>query len=260
VEAECNDFQELRKELFRLRERQQLIEAAFESAYEGIVLVDPDGKIVMLNDTYARFLQVDARKVIGRHVTEVIENIRMHIVVRTGRPELAQVQRIRGGDMLVHRIPIRKNNRVVSAVGKVLFQDVNKLHALSRRVMQLSKELDYYRGEYFKKLGIRYRFDDIAGKSEAMLRVRKWRGKWLGVIPRFSSGAKAEPEKKCLPMPSILKARDGESRLLKSIVPPFRKAWWNRFCSGMKRGRYRSFPGRQKGKVSPRGGWHDFFG
>lgn len=75
--------------------------------------------------------------------------------------------------MLVHRIPIRKNNRVVSAVGKVLFQDVNKLHALSRRVMQLSKELDYYRGEYFKKLGIRYRFDDIAGKSEAMLRVKE---------------------------------------------------------------------------------------
>lgn len=85
VEAECNDFQELRKELFRLRERQQLIEEAFESAYEGIVRVDPDGKIVMLNDTYARFLQVDAREVIGRHVTEVIENTRMHIVVRTGR-------------------------------------------------------------------------------------------------------------------------------------------------------------------------------
>lgn len=39
--------------------------------------------------------------------------------------------------------------------------------------MQLSKELDYYRGEYFKKLGIRYRFDDIAGKSEAMLRVKE---------------------------------------------------------------------------------------
>jgi PAS domain S-box-containing protein len=173
VGAECNDFRELRKELFRLRERQQLIEAAFESAYEGIVLVDPDGKIVMLNDTYAKFLQVDAREVIGRHVTEVIENTRMHIVVRTGRPELAQVQRIRGGDMLVHRIPIRKNNQVVSAVGKVLFQDVNKLHALSRRVMQLSKELDYYREEYFKKLGIRYRFDDIAGKSEAMLRMKE---------------------------------------------------------------------------------------
>lgn len=171
--AECSDFQELRKELFRLRERQQLMEAAFESAYEGIVLVDSDGNIVMLNDTYAKFLQVDAREVIGRHVTEVIENTRMHIVVRTGRPELAQVQRIRGGDMLVHRIPIRKNNRVVSAVGKVLLQDVNELHALSRRVMQLSKELDYYRGEYFKKLGIRYRFDDIAGKSEAMLRVKE---------------------------------------------------------------------------------------
>ena len=62
---------------------------------------------------------------------------------------------------------------MVSAVGKVLFQDVNELHALSRRVMQLSKELDYYRGEYFKKLGIRYHFDDIAGKTEAMLRVKE---------------------------------------------------------------------------------------
>ena len=165
--------EKLRRELFKLRERQQLIEAAFESAYEGIVLVDHEGKIVMLNNTYADFLKVDARDVIGRHVSEVIENTRMHIVVRTGKPELAQVQRIRGGDMLVHRIPIRKNNRVVSAVGKVLFQDVNELHALSRRVMQLSKELDYYRKEYFKKLGIRYRFDDILGKSESLLQVKE---------------------------------------------------------------------------------------
>jgi PAS domain S-box-containing protein len=163
----------LRKALQECTEAKQMIEAAFESAYEGIVITDADGRILMLNRTYAQFLRVKSEDVIGKHVTEVIENTRMHIVARTGKAELAQVQRMRGGEMLVHRIPIYRDGRVVAVVGKVLFQDVNHLHSLSRRVQQLTRELDYYRGEYLKRMGVRYSLEDIIGSSPAMLQVKE---------------------------------------------------------------------------------------
>ncbi|WP_108024725.1 sigma-54 interaction domain-containing protein [Melghirimyces profundicolus] len=149
-----------------------MIEAAFESAYEGIIITDPRGYVRMLNDTYAEFLKVKVEDAIGRHVTEVVENTRMHIVAKTGKAELARVQKIRDGNMVVHRIPILKEGKVVAVVGKVLFQDVRELHALSARVLQLQEELEYYKGELIKHLGVRYGLEDIIGCSPKLKEVK----------------------------------------------------------------------------------------
>ncbi|PTM59927.1 sigma-54 interaction domain-containing protein [Desmospora activa] len=171
MEAHLDSMME---ELRICRETKAMLEAAFESAYEGIVVTDPQGTVRMLNETYARFLGVKAGDVIGKHVTEVVENTRMHIVAKTGKAELAQVQRIGEGDMVVHRIPIKQGGRVKAVVGKVLFQDVRELHALSARVLQLKQELDYYKGELIKHLGVKYGPTDITGTSPAIQTAKKW--------------------------------------------------------------------------------------
>ncbi|WP_172998927.1 sigma 54-interacting transcriptional regulator [Kroppenstedtia eburnea] len=172
MDAGFCDYEELLHTYEECKATKEMIEAAFESAYEGIVLTDPQGTIRMLNETYARFLKVKVEDAIGRHVTEVIENTRMHIVAKTGEAELAQVQKIREGNMVVHRIPILKEGRVVAVVGKVLFQDVGELHALSARVLQLQEELDYYKGELIKHLGVRYGLEDIIGDSPKLKAVK----------------------------------------------------------------------------------------
>lgn len=171
MEAQWNDIM---AELHTCQETKEMLEAAFESAYEGIIVTDPQGKVRMLNETYARFLGVRAADVIGKHVMEVVPNTRMHIVAETGKAELAQVQRIRDGDMVVHRIPIKQEGRVKAVVGKVLFQDVRELHALSARILQLKQELDYYKGELIKHLGVKYGPDDIIGTSPAIQAAKKW--------------------------------------------------------------------------------------
>lgn len=152
---------------------QKIIEAAVESAYEGLIITDENGHILLLNRSYCRFLGVEFEEVVGKHVTEVVENTRMHIVARTGKAEWGQVQKIKGGEMLVHRIPIFHEGKVVAVVGKVLFQDVQKLHALSQRVRNLNRELAYYKEEYLKRIGIRYRLQDIIGTSPAMKMVKE---------------------------------------------------------------------------------------
>ncbi len=67
-----------------------LYEKIFEELYNWIVVVDKDGYIVVMNKPYANFLEVDHKKVIGKHVTDVIENTRMHIVVKTGKEMFAR--------------------------------------------------------------------------------------------------------------------------------------------------------------------------
>ncbi|GAX89575.1 sigma-54-dependent Fis family transcriptional regulator [Effusibacillus lacus] len=110
--------------------------------------------------------------VVGRHVTDVIENTRMHIVARTGKPEIADIQRIKGQYMIASRIPIFEDGKLVAVVGTVMFQDVRQLQALAATVDQLKQELAYYKRELRRKMGAVYRFEQIAGSSQRMEEVK----------------------------------------------------------------------------------------
>ncbi|CCF13764.1 sigma-54 interaction domain protein [Brevibacillus laterosporus GI-9] len=149
----------------------KLVEAVFEQAYECIVVTNPEGIILMMNHTYRNFIGI--ANPIGRHVTSVIENTRMHIVAKTGLAELAEVQRINGRDMIANRVPIYRDGNMIAVLGTVMFQDVQQLHALSATVDQLKQELDYYKGELQRKLGAVYRFEQIVSTSDLMKKCKE---------------------------------------------------------------------------------------
>ena len=60
--------------------QEQFIRAVFENAHYCLVIVDDRGYIIYLNESYCRFLGVKREEAVGKHVTDVIENTRMHIV------------------------------------------------------------------------------------------------------------------------------------------------------------------------------------
>jgi transcriptional regulator with PAS, ATPase and Fis domain len=150
-----------------------MLEEALGHAYEGLIITDPAGKILKANQAYADFLGLRLDQMIGRHVTEVVENTRMHVVGRTGVAEIAHVQRIGGHEMICSRIPIVEDGRLVAVVGKIIFKDVDDLFAMTGRFRSLKKELDFYKTELDRQLGARYSFDSIAGRSEQLERVEE---------------------------------------------------------------------------------------
>jgi transcriptional regulator with PAS, ATPase and Fis domain len=150
-----------------------MLEEALGHAYEGLIITDPAGKILKANQAYADFLGLRLDQMIGRHVTEVVENTRMHVVGRTGVAEIAHVQRIGGHEMICSRIPIVEDGRLVAVVGKIIFKDVDDLFAMTGRFRSLKKELDFYKTELDRQLGARYSFDSIAGRSEQLERVKE---------------------------------------------------------------------------------------
>lgn len=144
----------------------KLLEVVFENAHEPMIVTDKDGKILLLNRSYREFLNVG--DVIGKPVTEVIENTRMHIVGQAGVAEIADIQRIKGQNMIAHRIPIMYEGKVLAVLGTVLFQDVKELASLAAMVDQLKDELTYYKKELRRRLGATYHIDQIVGYSQKM--------------------------------------------------------------------------------------------
>lgn len=149
-----------------------MLEVAIDSAYEGLIITDAEGVILKVNKAYADFLGYRVDEMIGRPATELVENTRMHIVAKTGIPEIAQIQKIKGHEMIANRIPIFRDGTVVAVVGKVMFQDVDDLFAMIDRFKRLKSELEYYKTELSKRLGARYSFDNIIGTSNALEEVK----------------------------------------------------------------------------------------
>jgi PAS domain S-box-containing protein len=138
----------------------------------GSVLVDEHGIITFLSQPYADFLGVERDEAIGKHVTEVIENTRMHIVVETGETEIGR-QRIRGQDLVVQRIPLRDDaGRIIGAFGQVMFE-VGELRELVYRLRILESKVEYYEREIHDLRGSRYTFDHIVGDSPALREAKR---------------------------------------------------------------------------------------
>lgn len=151
----------------------KMLEVAIDHAYEGLVITDAEGFILKVNQSYADFLGKSMTEMIGRHATEVVENTRMHIVGKSGKPEIAHIQKINGHEMVCSRIPILENGKVVAVVGKVMFQDVDDLFAMIDRFRKLKSELEFYKSELSKRLGAKYSFENIVGASPAIEKVKE---------------------------------------------------------------------------------------
>ncbi|HHV78882.1 MAG TPA: sigma 54-interacting transcriptional regulator [Firmicutes bacterium] len=164
---------DLVRQLDEMRSMKSTLETILENAYEGIVVVDADGFITMLNQPYARFLGVDAETAVGKHVTDVIENTRLHLVVQTGIAEVGEVQRIRGHNTVVMRVPIFKDGRVIGAVGKVMFRDVQEARALVRRLNVLEEKLELYKRELKRAYASKYSLQSIVGESQQIKDVKR---------------------------------------------------------------------------------------
>jgi PAS domain S-box-containing protein len=157
---------ELLHKLDEERNSSEILNTVIETAYDGMVIIDKQGIITMMSKAYTEFLGITREDAIGKHVTEVIENTRMPIVLETGREEVAQLHKIKGSYMIASRIPIIKNGEIIGVVGKVLFRNVKELNSLYKRISVIEKELATYKSKLREFNTANYSLENIIGESD----------------------------------------------------------------------------------------------
>ncbi|MBI4961654.1 MAG: sigma 54-interacting transcriptional regulator [Desulfomonile tiedjei] len=150
-----------------------LLNLILDSIYNGVMITDVEGYITHFNTPYGQFLGVDPRVQIGKHCTEVVENTRMHIVAQTGKAEINLTQRIGGQDMVVQRIPIKKDGKVIAVFGQVMFKDVKDLSKLAKKLSMLESKVELYEQELISLRSTRYTIDSIAGSSKPIQDLKR---------------------------------------------------------------------------------------
>lgn len=173
VAQEITELQHLAEELEVVKELKGTLETIFESSQEGYLAVNTEGNIIMINKAFAELLGITPDVAIGKHITELVEETELHNVYRTGKPQVGEIVRIRGRDTVVMRYPIRKDGKIIGAVSKVMFKDVNQLVSLAEKINSLHRELAYYKNELERVQGARYSVENIIGNSQVMARLKE---------------------------------------------------------------------------------------
>lgn len=165
------EINEINKKLIKDKGYIEILDTVLNTVNEWVVVVDQKGIITMMSNSYKEFTKES--NPVGKHVTEVIENTRMHIVAQTGIREVGEIQEIQGNKMIAMRVPIKKNGKSIGAVGKVMFKDIEHFHSIEKKIEDLEEELEYYKKECDNNRTAKYTFDSIIGNNDKMKELKK---------------------------------------------------------------------------------------
>lgn len=166
-----------------------IIQYLLTDPHDAVTIVDREARLVYISPIHEAFFGLKLGEGNGRRVEQVIENTRLHEVVATGRAEVGAIQRMRGTERVVSRVPIKRDGRLLGAIGRVMFKGPEQLEALSRRIKKLEGELEFYKRETETLRARDYGLEAIIGESPAVQRLRAYIAKVAAVeIPVLIRG------------------------------------------------------------------------
>ncbi|MGX9932378.1 sigma 54-interacting transcriptional regulator [Virgibacillus salarius] len=166
---------ELTQKVKKTEDLMKWYELIFNTAYEGLTVVDENGVIQLFNEAYSRYVGVPKDAAVGQHASNVIDNTRLPVVLKTGVPERSQAHRLQGQDLVVHRIPIWKDNKIIGAAGILVYEGLTEIQQVIQRMEQLHKrdEHNYQLKQVSNFLDSAINFEDILGDSPAISNAKK---------------------------------------------------------------------------------------
>jgi len=128
---------------------------------DGVVAVDVEGRIEVLNPAMEKILGRPASKLVGEPLSSFMSESDLESTLRWQRPELERVQRLSGRTLITSRVPILEQGRLTGAV--LICQDPEAIRRMDRNLRTRSAS---------RTRSMRYGLGDIVGDSPLISDVR----------------------------------------------------------------------------------------
>ena len=149
------------------RHRAEQLKTIVDFVTDGIIAVDEEGLVTVFNPIAEKLFRVNAKEVIGKKISHVIPEIRMHNVLESHQPEVGEIQMVGDNHLARNLVPIIIKKELLGAVAT--FEDITKIQKLEQKIR---------RTLHTKGLTAKTRFEHILGKSpvvkEAINKAKKY--------------------------------------------------------------------------------------
>ncbi len=131
-------------------------------SYEGIIAVDRNGLITVINPSAEKMIGTSQHQVLGQSIAGIFPTAKLTKVMQSRRPELNQIESIGDSQIVINRIPILVNSGVIGAVAT--FQNIGIIQEVEEKIRK-----SLYQKGFVAKTFIK----DIIGTSDQIQKAKR---------------------------------------------------------------------------------------
>ncbi|MCG8571224.1 MAG: DcuS/MalK family sensor histidine kinase [Spirochaetes bacterium] len=144
----------IKKSIFGLEPHQiaELLEernAILSSIKEGIVAIDREGQLILINNNARQLLSCEDMNE-KPLISDIIPETKLPLVIETGKEILNEEQIINNKTILVNRIPMFSNGSVIGAVAS--FRDMSEIRKMADELTEVKTYIDALRAQHHEFL------------------------------------------------------------------------------------------------------------
>ena len=127
--------------------------AILESIREGVVAINDEGRVTMIDHEAAKILDIPPESGIGTPIESILPQTRMLEVLKSGEGQFDQEMMVGGIELVVNRVPIWQNDQVTGVVSS--FRRKEEIDRLAKELIQIQEYSEALRAqthEYSNKL------------------------------------------------------------------------------------------------------------
>jgi len=157
---------------------EELILTSLET-FPNFVVVDNNGRVAYLTDSYARLLGTTKEAALGKPVEDVIPGTRLNTILKTGEEEIGSIMTLfdhsQNCDVSVvcNRIPIRKNGEIIGALAVTIMNDLSEVQKLHEEVDRIRLENRQYKEKLKMLEENMHPLEQVIGLSEEIQNIKK---------------------------------------------------------------------------------------
>lgn len=111
------------------------------SMHNGVIVVNADNRILLMNESAQRLLQVQDDAWVGRSIVQLIPHSKMHEVLSGGESSIGEKMVISGRACMVNRTPLYENGERVGAVAVI--QDISEMDHYRSLLQQMESVIEF---------------------------------------------------------------------------------------------------------------------
>ncbi|MEH7443207.1 sigma 54-interacting transcriptional regulator [Bacillus sp. JJ1122] len=170
---DISEIELMAEELQTVKKLKLTIETTLEHAYDGILMTDERNIITMVSPPMLELFSLEKKDVLNQPVDLVLPQLKLANVFKTETAEVSDFHELNGIKYIVHRIPIKKDGRVIGAIGKVMFRQLNEVSELFKKLQKAESKASFYHQQLQKSESARFTWDHIFSEDPYMEKLKR---------------------------------------------------------------------------------------
>ncbi|MBM7621577.1 transcriptional regulator with PAS, ATPase and Fis domain [Bacillus tianshenii] len=170
---DLSEVESIAQELESVKSLKLSLQTAIDHAYDGIMMTDEKQCIQMVSPSLLELFQMEQKNILFKKADNVFPQFQLSKVYESETAEVSDFKEINGIKYIVHRIPILQDGKVVGAIGKIMYRQLNEVSELFKKLQKAENKANYYHSQYQKAESAKFTWDHIISKDPYMEKLKK---------------------------------------------------------------------------------------